>query len=88
MTVHQKKKMHLQSRTKSGNLSRFTAFLNAYDKNYHASFQRVECFPGRNKAAFCELNEGKLPSLKCSSVTLLTYDKSNSLFACHLTGDM
>lgn len=64
-----------------------SVFLNAYNKNYHTSFQRVECFPGRNQAAFCELKEGKLPSLKCTSVMLLTYYKTvNLLFTCHLTG--
>lgn len=48
--------------------------------NYHTSFQRTECFPGRNQAAFCELNEGKLPNLKCTIVVLLTYGKSQSSF--------
>lgn len=48
--------------------------------NYHTSFQRAECFPGRNQAAFCELNEGKLPNPKCTIVILLTYSKSQSPF--------
>ena len=42
-----------------------------------------------HEGTYCELNEGKLPSLKRASVILLTHDKSHSLlFACHLTREV
>lgn len=74
MTVHQKEE--LQSRTKSGNLSRSLVLLNAYGLNQQTPFRG---WKGKNQAAFCKPNNGKLPNLKCGSVILLMYDRSHRL---------